>query len=153
MSETLTAADLPEILDCFGRVYVIDTEYHPQLDLPDGPVVPVALQAYEVRSGTWVSAFFEETNASYADPLDPDALYLTFNASAEWNFFLPPTGRFRATVLIFTLSSRTWCQASDRRRSFGSGYFLTNGTVRCSEWFGGADCRPVPSGTRKPCGM
>lgn len=84
----LVASDLPEILENFGKVYVIDTEYHPQAGLPDGAVVPVALQAYEVRSGTWVSAFFEEPNGSYVNPLDPDALYVTFNAAAEWNCFL-----------------------------------------------------------------
>jgi hypothetical protein len=84
----LTATDLPEILTDFGKVYVIDTEYAPQPGLPEGPVVPVALQAYEVRSGSWVSAFFEEPNGSYSNPLDPDALYITFNAAAEWNCFL-----------------------------------------------------------------
>ena len=84
----LTATDLPEILTDFGKIYVIDTEYYPQPGLPDGPVVPVALQAHEVRSGTWVSAFFEEPNGSYSNPLDPDALYITFNAAAEWNCYL-----------------------------------------------------------------
>ena len=53
----LTATDLPEILTDFGKIYVIDTEYYPQPGLPHGPVVPVALQAHEVRSGTWESAF------------------------------------------------------------------------------------------------
>jgi len=84
----LAAADLPKILENFGKVYVIDTEHYPQPGLPDGPVVPVALQAYEVRSGTWVSAFFEDPNGSYESPLDPDALYIAFNAAAEWNCFL-----------------------------------------------------------------
>src|ERR1700758_3412142 len=84
----LNAQDLPEILQNFGKVYVIDTEYHPQPGLPDGPVVPVALQAYEVRSGTWVSRFFDEPDRSNRNPLDPQALYITFNGSAEWNCFL-----------------------------------------------------------------
>jgi DNA polymerase I len=86
--EMLNAVNLPEILTDFGKVYVIDTEYYPQPGLPDGPVVPVALQAYEVRSGSWVSAFFEEPDGAYNNPLDPDALYFTFNAAAEWNCFL-----------------------------------------------------------------
>lgn len=88
MNSILTATDLPEILTDFGKVYVIDTEYAPQPGLPDGPVVPLALQAYEVRSGSWTSAFFEERNGSYSNPLDPDALYITFNAAAEWNCYL-----------------------------------------------------------------
>ncbi len=88
MSETLTAADLPEILDCFGKVYVIDTEFYPQPGLPDGPVEPVALQAYEVRSGTWIPVFFEEPNGLNANPLDTDALYITFTAAAEWICYL-----------------------------------------------------------------
>src|SRR5580692_303859 len=86
--EMLNAVHLPEILADFGKVYVIDSEYYPQPGLPEGPVVPVALQAYEVRSGTWVSAFFEEPNGSYTNPLDPDALYITFNAAAEWTCYL-----------------------------------------------------------------
>jgi DNA polymerase I len=86
--EMLNAVDLPEILTDFGKVYVIDTEYAPQPGLPDGPVVPVALQAYEVRSGSWTSEFFEEPNGSYINPLDPDALYITFNAAAEWICYL-----------------------------------------------------------------
>jgi DNA polymerase I len=88
VSEMLTPNDLPEILQNFGKVYVIDTEYYPQPGLPDDPVVPVALQAYEVRTGAWTFAFFDDPNGSYANPLDPSALYLTFNASAEWNCFL-----------------------------------------------------------------
>jgi ParB/RepB/Spo0J family partition protein len=47
--EMLVANDLPEITDDFEKVYVLDTEYYDQPGLPDGPVVPVALQAYEVR--------------------------------------------------------------------------------------------------------
>jgi DNA polymerase-1 len=88
MIEMLVAADIPQILDCFGKVYVIDTEYYGTPGLPEGPVVPVALQAYEVRSGTWVSILFEKSDGPHTNPLDPDALYLTFNASAEWNCFI-----------------------------------------------------------------
>jgi hypothetical protein len=88
VSDILTAQDLPEILQNFEKVYVIDTEYYPQPGLPDGPVVPVALQAYEVRAGTWTSAFFDEPRGTYTNPLDPFALYLTFNASPEWNSLL-----------------------------------------------------------------
>jgi hypothetical protein len=84
----LSAADLPRIVDEFQKVYVIDTEYYEQHDYPGGAVVPVALQAYEVTSGAWVSLFFEDVHAKYQNPLDPDALYLAFNASAEWNCFL-----------------------------------------------------------------
>jgi DNA polymerase I len=84
----LNAVDLPEILHSFGKVYVIDSEYYPQPGLPDGPVVPVALQAYEVRSGSWISAFFNQPNGSYVNSLDPGALYITFNAAAEWICYL-----------------------------------------------------------------
>ena len=88
MTAMLTAKDLPEILSIFGKVYVLDCEFYDQAGLPGGPVVPVALQAYEVRSNTWVSLFFEEPGGTYANPLDPSAIYFTFNASAEWNCFL-----------------------------------------------------------------
>ena len=88
MIEMLVAAEIPQILDCFRRVYVIDTEYYGTPDLPDGPVVPVAMQVYEVRSGTWLSMFFEKSDGPYSNPLDLNALYLAFNASAEWNCFL-----------------------------------------------------------------
>jgi hypothetical protein len=84
----LSSDDLPEILDSFERVYVIDTEFHDRDGLPGGPVVPVALQAYEIRSERWVTLFFENPNRSYANPLDPNALFITFNASAEWNCYL-----------------------------------------------------------------
>jgi hypothetical protein len=84
----LSSDDLPEILDSFERVYVIDTEFHDRHGLPGGPVVPVALQAYEIRSRRWVSLFFENPDTSYANPLDPNALFVTFNAAAEWNFYL-----------------------------------------------------------------
>jgi hypothetical protein len=40
LMEMLNAAHLPEILENFGKVYVIDTEYYPQPGLPDGPVTP-----------------------------------------------------------------------------------------------------------------
>jgi DNA polymerase family A len=88
MIDMLIAADLPGSLDRFGNVYVVDTEYYDEAGLPNGRVVPVALQAYEVRSSQWVSVFFEKRSSSYDNPLDPNALFLTFNASAEWNCFL-----------------------------------------------------------------
>jgi hypothetical protein len=84
----LESFDLPEILDLFEKVYVIDTEFYDQPRLLGGPAVPVALQAYEVRSGEWVTTFFDDPHTSYPNPLDPNALYLVFNASAEWNCFL-----------------------------------------------------------------
>jgi hypothetical protein len=88
MSEILVAADLPEILNRFGKAYALETEYRPRPGLPEGPVEPVALQAYEVHSGEWKSLFCEDPNLPLDNPLDPDALYLTFMAAAEWSFFL-----------------------------------------------------------------
>jgi DNA polymerase I len=40
------------------------------------------------RSGAWISRFFDYPGHTYANPLDPDGLYLAFNAAAEWNCFL-----------------------------------------------------------------
>jgi hypothetical protein len=108
----LDVFDLPEILAPFQKVYVIDTEFYDQPGLPGGPAVPVALQAYEVRSGEWVSMFFDDPNTSYRNPLDPHvALYLTFNASAEWNCFLSLGWALPTNCIDFYIESKNLVSA------------------------------------------
>ncbi len=67
----------------FTQVWFIDTEF---IALDGEPNLPVSLCAYELRSKRKVEMFFDKP---HENPFtNPDALFVTFNAVAEWKTFL-----------------------------------------------------------------
>ena len=74
-------------LDDFREVVLLDTEF---VAVDGERVVPVALVAYELRSGHRHKLFFDTPGANYDNPLPqgPDVLYVAYAAQAEWGFFL-----------------------------------------------------------------
>ncbi len=67
----------------YTEVWFIDTEF---ISLNGEPNLPVALCAYELRSKRKVEMFFD---SGHENPFtNPDALYITYNAVAEWKTFL-----------------------------------------------------------------
>ena len=67
----------------FTEVWFIDTEF---IALDGEPNVPVSLCAYELRSKRKVEMFFDRV---YENPFtNPDALFICYNAVAEWKTFL-----------------------------------------------------------------
>jgi hypothetical protein len=67
----------------FTEVWFLDTEF---IALDGEPNFPVALCAYELRSKRKVEMFFDRP---HENPFtNPDALYICYNAPAEWKTFL-----------------------------------------------------------------
>ena len=67
----------------FTQVWFIDTEFQ----AADGEQnVPVSLCAYELRSKRKVEMFFDRTHENIF--ADPNALFICYNAVAEWKTFL-----------------------------------------------------------------
>ena len=81
IAEGLTLSEL--IPAQFTEVWFIDTEF---ISLDGEPNLPVALCAYELRSKRKVEMFFDR---AHENPFtNPDALYICYNAVAEWKTFL-----------------------------------------------------------------
>jgi hypothetical protein len=73
--------------DMFREIVVLDTEFFaPPGELPE----PLALVAFELRSGRIARYFAEDLRALRASPLPdgPDVLYVGFTAQAEWGVYL-----------------------------------------------------------------
>ena len=79
-----TGMSLTELIPAkFTEVWFLDTEF---IALDGEPNVPVALCAYELRSKRKVEMFFDKP---YENPFtNPDALFICYNAVAEWKTFL-----------------------------------------------------------------
>ena len=67
----------------FTEVWFVDTEF---ISLDGEPNLPVALCAFELRSKRKIELFFDRP---HENPFtNPDALYVCYNAVAEWKTFL-----------------------------------------------------------------
>jgi len=71
----------------FREVVLLDAEF---VAVDGEPVVPVALVAYELRSGSRHELFFDDRQARYSNPLPEgdDVLHVAYSAQAEWGTFL-----------------------------------------------------------------
>jgi len=80
----LTGMSLGELIPArFTEVWFLDTEF---VALDGEPNIPVSLCAYELRSKRKVEMFFDRR---HENPFtNPDALFVCYNAVAEWKTFL-----------------------------------------------------------------
>jgi DNA polymerase-1 len=76
-----------KLLDRFGEIWMLDTEFVPCMG---NPVIPVCLSATEYRSGKTVELFLTHAGQQAINPLcfGPDSLIVSYSGTAEMSFFL-----------------------------------------------------------------
>jgi DNA polymerase I len=103
--------------DDFAEVVVLDAEFHTGGHAGNRPT-PVCLCAKELRSGRSHRIWLDGEQA-VVNPLPPDALYVAYNASAEWGCYLDLGWRLPSRVCDLFFEYR--CLTNGRTKDVGDG--------------------------------